>query len=211
LTYDINADIYRLLIGYLLKATLNGTPGTHFSNWTPETADGRNQIERIGTLYTQVLIKGQQIAINSRRGPANFAFADTTTCSLLERLGDFTADAEGSKVQTIKNTVGITKAGSIRHGSVNLYRDTFAGGNYVLLGYKGPTPYDSGVIYCPYIPVQMMQAQGTQDFSPRMGIRTRYGVLNNLFGAANFYHLLKVDGITGTVEGPDAGTRVFTF
>jgi hypothetical protein len=211
MSYEIQAEIDRQLIGEMVKASLNGDVGLHYSAWDPATADGRNQIERIGTLYTQVLIKGQQIAVNSRRGPANFAFADTTTCSLLERLGDFQVDAEGGKVQTIKNTVGITKAGSIRHGSVNLYRDTFAGGNYVLLGYKGPTPYDSGVIYCPYIPVQMMQAQGTQDFSPRMGIRTRYGVLNNLFGAANFYHFIKVNGINGAVQGDASNNRVFTF
>lgn len=209
MSYEIQAEIDRQLIGEMVKSALNGEAGKHYSNWTPETADGRNQIERIGTLYTQVLIKGQQIAINSRRGPANFAFADTTTCSLLERLGDFTVDSEGDKVQPIKSTVGITKAGSIRHGAVALYRDTFAGGNYALLGYKGPTPYDSGVIYCPYIPVQMMQAQGTQDFSPRMGLRTRYGVLNNLFGAANFYHMMKIEGLTGSVAAD--GGRVFTF
>lgn len=209
MSYEIQAEIDRQLIGEMVKAALNGEAGKHYSNWTPETADGRNQIERIGTLYTQVLIKGQQVAINSRRGPANFAFADTTTCSLLERLGDFTVDSEGDKVTPIKSTVGITKAGSIRHGAVSLYRDTFAGGNYALLGYKGPTPYDSGVIYCPYIPVQMMNAVGTQDFSPRMGLRTRYGVLNNLFGAANFYHLMKIDGLTGT--GVADGGRVFTF
>lgn len=210
MSYELQAEIDRQLLAEMVKASLGGNAGSHFSTWTPVTADGRHQQERISALYTHLLVSANKVAINSRRGPANFAFADTTTCALLERCGDFTVDAEGDKVAAIgKTNVGITKAGAIRHGSINLYRDTFATGNYILLGYKGSTAYDSGIIYCPYIPLSTMSATGTQDFTPRMGIRTRYGVANNLFGAANYYHFVRVTGLNTNID--PAGNRIFLY
>ena len=211
MSYEIQAEIDRQLLGEMVKSALNGTAGLHYSTWSPVSADGRNQIERIGTLYTQVLINAHKVAINTRRGPANFAFAGTKVCSLLERLGDFAMDKEGDSVATIASeNASITKAGTIRHGAINLYRDTF-GGDYILMGYKGKNPYDSGIIYCPYIPLQMMNAVGTQDFTPRMGVRTRYGVLNHLFGAANYYHMMKIEGLTAAGLGDDSNGRLFTY
>lgn len=201
MSYELQAEIDRQLLGEMVKAALAGVAGSHYSTWTPSTADGRHQQERISALYTHLLISGNKVAINSRRGPANFAFADTTTCALLERCGDFTVDNEGDKVAAIgKTNVGISKAGAIRHGSINLYRDTFSNGNYMLLGYKGATAYDSGIIYCPYIPLSTMSATGTQDFTPRMGVRTRYGVANNLFGAANYYHYVHISGLSTSFD-----------
>jgi hypothetical protein len=208
MSYEVQAEIDRQLLGEMVKAALGGTAGQQYSTWSPVSADGRNQLERIGTIYTQLLIGAQRIATNTRRGPANFAVADSTTTALLERLSDFTLDA--ASVQANNDSVGIAHVGTMRQGSIKLYRDTFAGGNYILLGYKGPTAYDSGIIYCPYIPIQLMKATGEQDFSPRMGLRTRYGVLNHLFGSANYYHFIKVDGLTDSVLAADGG-RVFTY
>lgn len=208
MSYEIQAEIDRQLLGEMVKAAIGGPAGETNSTWSPVSADGRNQLERIGTLYTQFLIGAQRIATNTRRGPANFAIADSTTTAFLERLSDFTLD--GASIVADNDNVGVSRVGTLRQGAIKLYRDTFAGGNYVLLGYKGPTAYDSGIIYCPYIPIQLLKATGEQDFSPRIGVRTRYGVLANLFGSANYYHFISVSGITDTVLLGD-GARVFSF
>jgi hypothetical protein len=109
--------------------------------------------------------------------------------------------------------VGIGKVGSIG-GRFNVYRDTRteatyngnfgqtvggggqAGGiEYALLGYKGPEFYDTGIIYCPYIPVMVQRTIGPNDFAPRVGLLTRYGVVDNIFGSNLYYHVIIVQGL----------------
>jgi len=207
ISYEIQQEIDRQLLTEMVRAAIHGG---RTSTWSPVSADGRNQLERIGTLYTHVLDKANEIAITTRRGPATFAIADPKSCTVLERLQDFTLDQASSQVDT--GAVGIAKVGVLRNGNITLYRDTFAGGNYILLGYKGPTPYDSGIIYCPYIPVQLMRATAQENFSPRLGVRTRYGILNHLFGAENYYHMIKIDDLASTaLLGDGANGRVFTY
>ena len=67
---------------------------------------------------------------------------------------------------------------------------TGAGIEYALLGYKGTEFYDSGIIYCPYIPVMVQRTIGPNDFAPRVGLLTRYGVVDNIFGASLYYHTI---------------------
>lgn len=213
LSYEIASEIDRQSISEQVKAALNGTLGSHFSLWSPVSADGRHQQERLGTLYTQVLIASQRIATNTRRSHANYAIADSTVTAFLERMSDYSLDAAGVAVDG--ESVGVTRVGTLRQGSIKLFRDTFGGdfanGNgYILLGYKGKTPYDAGIVYCPYIPLQLMRENGESDFTPRIGVRTRYGMLNNLYGAANYYHFIKVEGLNTTALLAD-GSRVFAY
>lgn len=74
--------------------------------------------------------------------------------------------------------------------------------NYCLLGYKGTEAYDAGIIYCPYIPIMVMQATDPHSFEPQVGLMTRYGVLDNLFGSELYYHVIIVDSFSqpGTPE-----------
>ena len=87
-----------------------------------------------------------------------------------------------------------------------MYRDTrteaqFQSGarqqplEYALLGYKGPEFYDTGIIYCPYIPVMVQRTIGPNDFAPRVGLMTRYGVVDNIFGANLYYHVIIISGL----------------
>ena len=212
MSYEVKAEIDRQLIGEMLKSTLVGdsvTRNKYISTWSPVSADGRNQLERIGTLYTQVLLKSQQIAINSRRGPATFAITSPNVVALLERHSQFTLD--NAPIDVSGDNIGVAKVGKMRNGSIQVYRDTLAKGDYVLLGFKGKTAYDSGIIYCPYIPLQVNRAVGTQDFSPRIGLRTRYGILANLFGSANYYQSINVTGLTSALLGDDSSGRVLTY
>jgi len=207
MSYEIQAEIDRQLLGEMVKSAIGAN---HTTIWSPVSADGRHQLERISSLYTQFLLRAQAIAVNTRRGPANFAICDPATTALLERISDFIQDAAGG-TQANNNNVGVALVGTLRQGAIKLYRDTFAGGNYILQGYKGPTAYDSGIIYCPYIPIQLMRAVGPDDFSPRIGVRTRYGILNHLFGSGNYYQFIKVEGMNSQVLEGAAATKIFTF
>ena len=88
--------------------------------------------------------------------------------------------------------------------SPNYYSNTPNGGEgveYALLGYKGSEYYDTGIIYCPYIPIMVQRTIGPNDFAPRVGLMTRYGIVNNIFGANLYYHLIVVKGL-GTAFTP---------
>ncbi|HPM74266.1 MAG TPA: hypothetical protein PLA71_00925 [Saccharofermentans sp.] len=211
--YEIRAEIDRQLITEMVVAAINNvgmdgtTPDPRVSTWTPVSADGRNQFERMLTLYTHVLEKSQDIGIKTRRGSATFAIMSPKPVALFEQMGDI--DTTG-RTSISSQGVGVAKIGTLKRGNLACFRDTFAGGNYILLGYKGPNPYDAGVIYCPYIPLQLATAVGQENFTPRIGVRTRYGILGNVFGAGNYYHLIKLDGMSGTLLNADSG-RVFTY
>lgn len=212
LAYEIAAEIDRQLLNEQVKTAITGGK---VSTWTPVSADGRNQLERIGTMLTHLNIKGNTIAETTRRGSANFCIASTRVTSLLQRLHStaFVSNEKG-KMPTLPNTgVGsLLKVGLINAGAQLLIRDTFAGGDYALLGYKGANKGDSGIIYCPYIPVQMMKAVRTDDFSPEIGARTRYGVLNHCFGSENYYQFVGMKNLAGVgCAGDDDGTRQFTY
>ena len=212
LSYEITQEIDRQLLGEIVQSAI--LAGNTIA-WNPAAADGRNQNERTNTLYTTILNASAQIAVKSRRGAANWAVASPTAAALLESnivnplgvgggLGN--ANAMG---KSIDQGIGVTEIGALRNGTIKLYRDTLAGGNYILLGYKGNNVYDAGIIYLPYIPLELMQAQDPFSFNPITAARTRYGVTTNLFGAGQFYQFIGLEGIVGTDMNAYEGGRFF--
>jgi hypothetical protein len=209
LSYEISQEMDRQLLGEIVQAAVNAG---NTMVWDPAKADGRNQNERINTLYTTILTKSAQIAVQSRRGAANWCVASPTAAALLESnivnplgvgggLGN--ANAFG---KSIDNGIGVTEIGALRNGTIKLYRDTLAGGDYILLGFKGNNVYDAGIIYLPFIPLELMQAQSPFTFNPITAARTRYGVTTNLFGAGQFYQFI---GLKNTEFSATGGQRVF--
>lgn len=214
LTYEVQAGIDRQLLTSSVKNAINGG---FTSEWTPVSADGRNQMERIGTILTQVIIKSNEIAINTRRGAANWAVASSKVAGLLERLNNVPV-VQGTTMPSVPQAgVGsVVKVGLINNGKQLLLRDTFApnGADYILLGYKGNTPQDAGIIYCPYIPMQLMRAVKSADFSPEIGVRTRYGIFEGYnarnWDAGRYYQFIKITGLVNSALVAQ-GQRVFTY
>lgn len=209
--YELAAEIDRQILSTQIMAAIKAG---HSSTWTPAEADGYDQMTRLQTLITEVNYYANKIAENTRRGSANFAIASTKATSLIQRFQTtpFTANENG-KIPSLPNTgVGsLLKVGMINNGNQLLIRDTFAGGDYLFLGFKGSQKGDTGVIFCPYIPVQMMKATDPQTFSPILGARTRYGVLDNIWGSGNYYWFIALEGLSNTVPGISAETKKFTF
>jgi hypothetical protein len=106
--------------------------------------------------------------------------------------------------KTIDQGIGVTEIGTLRNGTIKLYRDTLAGGEYILLGFKGQGVYDAGIIYLPYIPLELMHAVDPFTMNPVTAARTRYGVTTNLFGAGQFYQFIGLPNLGAPIqEGSD--------
>jgi hypothetical protein len=215
MSYELQAEIDREMIIRMIQTALNGGLNRGFSVWSPLSADGRWLVERNRDFYQRLIVEANRIAVRNRRGSANFIVATPRVCAILEMLPEF----QWVPVQGNVNTqpVGVAKVGTLG-GRFNVYRDTrteaqfelsqggnysgstgagFGAGNYrqqrleyALLGYKGPEFYDTGIIYCPYIPVMVQRTIGPNDFAPRVGLLTRYGVVDNIFGANLYYHVI---------------------
>ena len=203
MSYELQAEIDREMIIRMIQVSLNAGYGTGYSVWSPASADGRWLVERNRDFYQRLIVEANRIAVRNRRGAANFIVATPRVCAILEMLPEF----QWVPVQRNVNThpVGVAKVGNLG-GRFNVYRDTrteaqFEAGlrtsrvEYALLGYKGPEFYDTGIIYCPYIPVMVQRTIGPNDFSPRVGLLTRYGVVDNIFGANLYYHTILLAGL----------------
>ena len=213
MSYEIQAEIDREVVIRMIQSAMNGGLGAGYSIWSPVSADGRWTAERNITFYQKLLIEAGRMAARNRRGAANFVIATPRVCTILEMLPDFKTFEITGNVSTAG--VGIAKVGTV--GSrFTVYRDTrtevqnntLYSGNYsgrtpahtqsveyALLGYKGSEYYDTGIIYCPYIPIMVQRTIGPNDFAPRVGLMTRYGIVNNIFGANLYYHLIIVKNL----------------
>ncbi len=198
MSYEIQAEIDREMVIRMIQVALNAGFGNGYSVWKPQLADARWFAERGVDFYAKIVVEANRIAIRNRRGPANFIIATPKVCTILQLLPEFRAFEISSNVQAHPN--GVARVGNLAN-QFNLYRDTrteaqyLAGTRattveYALLGYKGSDFWDTGIVYCPYIPVLVQRTIGPNDFAPRVGMMTRYGVVDNLFGSANFYHVI---------------------
>ena len=228
MSYEIQAEIDREMLMRMIQAALTAGVDKGYSIWSPASADGRWMVERNRDFYQRLIIEANRIAVRNRRGAANFIVCTPRVAAILEMLPEF----QWVPVQGDVNTqpVGIAKVGSLG-GRFNVYRDTrtevqgnpnytnrYSAGSggpltttgieYALLGYKGPEFYDTGIIYCPYIPVMVQRTIGPNDFAPRVGLLTRYGVVDNIFGANLYYHVVLVQGL-GTAFTPASQSVYF--
>lgn len=210
LSYEIGAEIDRQILTEMVKAAITGGSVT---SWDPSTADGLDQMGRLATLLTQITIEANQIAIRTRRGNANFVVTSPKVCALLQQLSlnKFVSIQNAKDVPSVPDSgVGaIQKQGLINEGQQLLVRDAYAAGDYVLMGYKGSHPGDSGIIYCPYIPVQLSKVLNPNTFTPQVGARTRYGVMSNPWDAKNYYAFIKITGLSDKPYTGVTGERTF--
>jgi hypothetical protein len=208
MSYEIQAEIDREMVIRMIQVCLNAggpqgnTPGAGYSYWYAQSADARWLGERNRDFYSKVIVEANRVAIRNRRGSANFIIATPRVCAILEMLPEFQWMPVNGNVNT--QPTGIAKVGTLG-GRFTVYRDTRTDAQYLsgqranleyaLLGYKGTEYYDTGIVYCPYIPVMIQRTVGPNDFSPRVGLMTRYGVVDHIFGANLYYHIIIVKGL----------------
>jgi len=181
LSYEITAEIDRELINKIRAVSATNPRSI---SWDYTSADGRWEAEKYRNLYNLIVRKANQIAIDTRRGAGNFIVASPTLCAALETTNSFSIAPVDNDINTA--VTGISRVGSL-DGRLSIYRDTFATTDDLIIGYKGPSAYDTGIIYLPYI--QLMTARSTfeDSFQPSVGLMSRYAILDNLFGSKNYY------------------------
>ena len=171
-------------------------------------ADGRWSVEKFKGLLVQLDRECNAIAKETRRGKGNVVICSSDVATALTASGMLDYSPALSTQLQVDDT-GNTFAG-VLNGRIKVYIDPYAVADYVTVGFKGTNPYDAGVFYCPYVPLQMVRAVGENDFQPRIGFKTRYGMASNPFvGAApadglaaaksnQYYRIFRVDNMLYT-------------
>jgi hypothetical protein len=186
LSTEILAEINREIIRTIYKVA---KPGAYANVATPGTFDldvdsnGRWSVEKFKGLIFQIERDANAIAQQTRRGKGNVILCSADVASALTMAGvlDYTP-ALNANLQV--DDTGNTFAGVLQ-GKYRVYIDPYSANvsanQFYVVGYKGSSPYDAGIFYCPYVPLQMVRAVGEQTFQPKIGFKTRYGVVANPF------------------------------
>ena len=143
-------------------------------------SNGRWSVEKFKGLMFQLEREANQIAKDTRRGKGNIVICSSDVASALQMAGvlDYAPALNSNNLQI--DDTGNTFAG-VLNGRIRVYIDPYAGGNYFVMGYKGSSPFDAGLFYCPYVPLQMVRAVDPDTFQPKIGFKTRYGMVANPF------------------------------
>lgn len=143
-------------------------------------ANGRWSVEKFKGLMFHIEREANLIAKQTRRGKGNIIICSSDVASALQMAGvlDYTP-ALNSNALNVDDT-GNTFAG-VLNGRFRVYIDPYTTGNYMTVGYKGSSAYDAGIFYCPYVPLQMVRAVDQDTFQPKIGFKTRYGMVANPF------------------------------
>ena len=176
---EINREVVRTINAQAKTGATTSNTTTNGIFDLNTDADGRRSIERIKGLIIQIEREANTIAKETRRGKGNFIMCSSDVAAALAASGmlDYTPAIQGNANLSVDDT-GSTFAGTIS-GGMKVYIDPYANIDYVNVGYKGPNPYDAGPFYCPYVPLTMVRAVGENSFQPKIGFKTRYGMIAN--------------------------------
>ena len=177
---EINREVVRTInITAVPGAQENTTAAGIFDLDTD--SNGRWSVEKFKGLMFQLEREANQIAKQTRRGKGNIVICSSDVASALQMAGvlDYAPALNSNNLQV--DDTGNTFAG-VLNGRLKVYIDPYAiGGNYLTVGYKGSSAFDAGLFYCPYVPLQMVRAVDQSTFQPKIGFKTRYGMVANPF------------------------------
>ena len=186
LSAEILAEINREVIRTInVKAKLGAQQANMAATGTFNLltdSDGRWSVEKFKGLLVQIEREANVIAKETRRGKGNFILCSSDVATALAAAGVLDYSPALSTNLEVDDT-GSTFAG-VLNGRTKVYIDPYATDDYVTSGYRGTNPYDAGLFYAPYVPLTMVRAVNPGDFQPRIGFKTRYGMVANPFAEA---------------------------
>ena len=214
MSYELQAEIDREMTVRMLFSALKND---EWSVWSGKLADARWMGERARAFYQFIIKMAMRMRVRNRRGAANFIVCTPDVAALLQMLEDYVPMQVNNTIEL--NNAQSAAAGTLGGNKFNVYIDERTAvystadygmnykemfdhnqeeeevslPNYCMLGYKGAETYDAGIIYCPYIPIMVQTATDTNSFSPHVGLMTRYGVMDNIFGSHLYYHVILID------------------
>ena len=211
MSYELQAEIDREMTVRMLYSALKNN---EWSVWSGQLADARWMGERARAFYQFIIKMAMRMRVRNHRGAANFIVCTPDVAALLQMLEDYIPMQVNNTIEL--NNMQSAAAGTLGGNKFNVYidertavystddygmgyKEMFAENtevslpNYCMLGYKGAETYDAGIIYCPYIPIMVQTATDTNSFAPHVGLMTRYGVMDNIFGSHLYYHVILID------------------
>jgi hypothetical protein len=200
LQYEIMAELDRELLQRMKVAAVTisygGEAVTNIDVTASNPLDGRWSQERYAGIVTSIIKKANDIAISTRRGAGNFVIVSGRVATALQAAGP----QFSRNTALVDNTTTLAEVGTI-NGTIKVYRDSYAINDYALIGYKGPGISDSGIIFSPYITGVTNRTVAQDDFSPRLGVMSRYGVTDTLLGSGRYYRLINYQNLATIVPG----------
>ena len=183
---EINREVVRnIYVSAVAGAQVNTTTAGIFDLDTD--SNGRWSVEKFKGLLFQVERDANAVGQQTRRGKGNMILCSADVASALQMSGVLDYTPALSNNLNVDDTT--TTFAGVLNGRYKVYVDPYAANvaasQYYVVGYKGTSPYDSGIFYCPYVPLQMVRAVGQDSFQPKIGFKTRYGMVANPFATTN--------------------------
>ena len=184
---EINREVVRTVYTVAKSGAQNNVANAGVFDLDVDS-NGRWSVEKFKGLMFQVERDANAIAQQTRRGKGNFIITSADVASALAMSGtlDYSSGLTGSGGPSIGEVddTGNLLVGTI-NGRIKVFVDPYSANvsdtHYYVVGYKGSSPYDAGLFYCPYVPLQMVRAIGPDTFQPKIGFKTRYGMVANPF------------------------------
>jgi len=179
---EINREVVRTIYTTAVKGAANDTAAAGIFDMDVDS-NGRWSVEKFKGLMFQVERDANAIAQQTRRGKGNLIICSSDVASALQMAGVLDTSP------ALNNNLNVDDAGNtfagVLNGRYKVYIDPYSANTadkqYYTVGYKGTSPYDAGLFYCPYVPLQMVRAVGENTFQPKIGFKTRYGLTANPF------------------------------
>ena len=200
---EINREVIRSILTSAKIGALQSSTAVSGIFDVATDSDGRWMVEKFKGLIMQLEREANVIAKETRRGKGNFVLCSSDVASALAAAGLLDYTPALSANLNVDDT-GNTFAG-VLNGRMKVYIDPYSTVDFACVGYRGSNPYDAGLFYCPYVPLTMVKAVGENDFQPRMGFKTRYGMIANPYVAIDgsigsdrsnqYFRIFRVDDI----------------
>ena len=176
---EINREIIRTMYNVAKPGAQTGTTAAGTFDLDLDS-NGRWSVEKFKGMMFQIEREANQIAKETRRGKGNFIVCSSDVASALAMAGILDNNPAIQNGLQVDDT-GNTFAGVLLNGKFKVYVDPYAAGDYFMVGYKGVNSYDAGMFYAPYVPLQMYKTMNDETFQPKLGFKTRYGLVANPF------------------------------
>lgn len=176
---EINREVIRAINVSAVQGSVVGTTTAGIFDLDTDS-NGRWSVERFKGLMFHIEREANKIAKDTRRGKGNIIICSSDVASALAMAGvlDFAPALQGNQLDV--DDTGNTFVG-VLNGRYKVYVDPYTTGDYMTIGFKGASPWDAGLFYCPYVPLQLFKAVDPSTFQPKIAFKTRYGMVPNPF------------------------------
>jgi len=200
LQYELVAELDREIVYRMKKAattTSLGGVSIPVVNVSGTALDGRWSQEKFSNIVNAIIHQANAIGTATREGAGNFVIVSPTIATVLQSSPPGVFTKNSAVVDATR--AGVAEIGTMNGGAIKVYRDSYASTDFALVGYKGPTSNQSGIIYSPYLLGLTSKTVAEGDFSPRIGTKMRGAITDTMNGSGNYYRLIPFSNLSSII------------